>query len=206
MTSRTAWPTVASGDGWSASQHNTYGRDNDLAYWVYTTAGDTAYATSSSALARLAIGAANSIYTSTGSAPQWTARSGVPGMLHTKGTVDWTGPQTFSGALADITGATLTLTTTVTCTILVLATIVGSNQNTSAGNAFFVECVVNGVNDTADSNSFNGSAPVRNEGLPYIYLKTGVTAGSRIVKLQCKADGSDNIVQQGRIIALAIVE
>lgn len=69
---RTAWPTVLSGDGWTASQHNTYGRDNDLAYWIFTTAGDMAYATSSSVLARLAIGVGGTYLTSSGTAPQWS--------------------------------------------------------------------------------------------------------------------------------------
>lgn len=70
---RTAWPTVISGDSWSASQQNTYGRDNDLAYWVYTTAGDLAYATSSSALTRLGIGSAYQILrvNDSATAPGW---------------------------------------------------------------------------------------------------------------------------------------
>lgn len=108
--SRNAWPTVATGDGWSASQNNTYGRDNDAAYWVYTTAGDMVYATSSSALVRLPIGAVGSLLVSTGSAPSWVGKYNAPGLLNTKGTVDCSPAQTFSGTWTDITGATITLT------------------------------------------------------------------------------------------------
>jgi hypothetical protein len=48
-----AVPTVATGDSWSASQHNTYIRDNFTALWPYTTAGDLAFASASNALSRL---------------------------------------------------------------------------------------------------------------------------------------------------------
>lgn len=49
-------PSVADNDTWSASQHNTYIRDNFSALWPYTTAGDMAYSDSTSSLARLPIG------------------------------------------------------------------------------------------------------------------------------------------------------
>ena len=64
-------PLVATSDSWTASQHNTYIRDNFAAVWVGTTAGDTDYYSSSTAKTRLAIGTANQIKYSTGSAPAW---------------------------------------------------------------------------------------------------------------------------------------
>lgn len=92
-TSPRTWTT---GELVTASIMNTHVRDNFLATAVatVTTAGDMAYATAANTLARLAIGAANRVLTSTGSAPQWveslslggsvgigTAASGTSGSL-----------------------------------------------------------------------------------------------------------------------------
>jgi hypothetical protein len=57
---------------YTAAQYNTYTRDNLTAIWVYTTAGDLAYATGATTLARLGIGSNGSYLESTGSVPQWT--------------------------------------------------------------------------------------------------------------------------------------
>ena len=56
---------------YTAAQYNTHTRDNFTAIWVYTTAGDIAYATSATTLARLGIGSVGQIVYSTGSAPVW---------------------------------------------------------------------------------------------------------------------------------------
>lgn len=50
--------TAVVGATYTAAQYNTHVRDNFTAIWVYTTAGDIAYATSATALARLAKGTA----------------------------------------------------------------------------------------------------------------------------------------------------
>lgn len=207
MTNRTAWPTVASGDAWSASQHNTYGRDNDLAYWVYQAAGDLAYASSSAALARLAIGANGTVLASNGSAPIWS-NAAVNGLLNIKGTVDFSPAQTFSSTWADITGATLTLTLGATCTILVLAEVTGNSTLAGTGRATQIRAMVDGVADAAPKGS-NGSAnPTRLEAQSYIYSVSGIAAGARIVKLQAQADSGvneANYVASGRLIAIAFV-
>lgn len=70
-------PLVATSDSWTASQHNTYIRDNIEAIWVGTTAGDTDYYTSATAKSRLAIGTAYQINRSTGSAPAWADLSTI---------------------------------------------------------------------------------------------------------------------------------
>lgn len=64
-------PTVSTGNSWSAAQHNTYVRDNFTALWPYSNNGDIAFQSGSGALSRLAIGSANQVLTSTGSAPAW---------------------------------------------------------------------------------------------------------------------------------------
>lgn len=66
-------PTVATGDSWSAAQHNTYIKNNFAALWPYTTAGDMAYATSSSTLTRIPIGTENQMMQISGGVPTWGA-------------------------------------------------------------------------------------------------------------------------------------
>lgn len=65
--------TAVVGATYTASQYNTYVRDNFTAIWVGTTAGDIDYYTSASAKTRLAIGTAGQILMSTGSAPFWAS-------------------------------------------------------------------------------------------------------------------------------------
>ena len=56
-------PTVATGDLWTASNHNTYIRDNFAAGVpaIFTTIGDLAYAAGNQRTARLPIGAVGQI-------------------------------------------------------------------------------------------------------------------------------------------------
>lgn len=74
-----AVPSVVTGQIYSAANYNTYVKGNIDAIWVYTTQGDIVYASSASALARLGIGAANTLLKSTGSAPAWAALSSILG-------------------------------------------------------------------------------------------------------------------------------
>ena len=217
-------PLLATGDWIDAAWGNTYWRDNLAALYPYTTAGDLAYGVSAGgALARLGLTVGGVMYggalapawlakpsvdsllknTSAG-VPSWLAMTAIPGMLHAKNTVNFSpGGQTFSGSWADITSATLTLTLTVTCTVIVTAAVRGYNG--TSGRMFYIRSMVDGVADgspTVMANSYD----VRNEALPYLYYATGVTAGSRIVKLQCQADTDPNYVESGRLMALAYVE
>lgn len=209
MTNRTAWPTVATSDVWPALSFNTYCRDNDLAYWVFTQAGDVAYATSSAALARAAVGAVGSIRTSNGSIPGWTTKQSVAGMFHTWGEVDFAPGQTMSGIWADITGATLTLTLGVACSIMVIASVTGYNQHSGGGDKppFYIRASVDGNVDGHPEYLENlAEVTPRNENLPYLFLKSGIAAGSRIVKLQSKATTDYNIITSGRLQAWAMVD
>lgn len=225
---RTAWPTVLSGDSWSASQHNTYGRDNDLAYWVYTTAGDLAYATSSSTLARLAKPTTGNgvLQMSTAGAPSYVeapstdaykvlrvAAAGgwekaVSSGLHKIGYANGVSDQNFAGGWADITGASVTLALDVKCTIIVVGLAFGYNNTSNYGNRFVVRGVIDGTAD-ADQNGIGmgtwPQSPV-NQTLAYVWYKTGVLAGSRITKLQCTALGNPNYVTSFRMVALAFAE
>ena len=217
----TTYITVATGDPWSAANNNTYNRDNVNALWPYTTAGDLAYASNATNLARLALTVGGILYGGA-SAPAWLAKpsvasllqndnAGIPswiaktsvGGIHAKGTVDFSpGGQTFT-AWADITGATFNLTLTVQCTIVVLA-IINGYQGT-AGNGIDIRAVVNSVADAGPPLMGNGGA-VRNEALPYIYWVAGIAAGTRTVKLQAYGGATTAYVQTGRLMAFAFAE
>lgn len=202
-------PLLATGDWIDAAWGNTYWRDNFAALWPYTAAGDLAYAVSGSgALARLAKPSVDSVLKNTSAGvPSWLALTQLKGALHAIGTVDFApGGQSFASTWADITGATLTLTLAVTCTVVVMAQVTGYNPTT--GTAFFVRGMVDGTGDAAANQVFNGGSTTaaRNEALGYIYQATGIPAGSRIVKMQCQANGTTNYVERGRLIALAFAE
>lgn len=194
---------------WTAGEKVTASKKNDESenfrvLFPFTAAGQVAYSSAADQLAALAKPSVDGIFRmlSTG-VPNYVPYSQIKGSLHDIDMVDFApGGQVFSSTWADITGATLTLTLEVTCTIAVLAVVTGY-QNT-VGRVFFVRAMVNGVGD-AGTLPYNGGQ-ARNEGLPYIYRATGVTAGSRVVKMQCQADTDANRVERGRLIAAAFVE
>ena len=66
-------PLVATGDLWTAANHNTYVRDNMTAIFVGTTAGDTDYYTGAANKSRLAVGSAGQIkrVNAAANAPMW---------------------------------------------------------------------------------------------------------------------------------------
>ena len=166
--------------------------------------GEFLYGAGAAAPSWLAKPSVNSLLKNTSAGtPSWLAMTAIPGTLHAKGTVSFAPGQTFSSTWADITGATFDLTLGVTCTILVFAVVTGYNAST--GRGFYVRGVVNGTADPAATFPFNGGE-ARNEALPYIYYATGVTAGTRTVKMQCQADTDPNVVERGRLTALAFVE
>lgn len=93
----TSVATVVTGQTYLASDYNTYIKDNMAALWPFTTAGDTAYASAATSLARLAIGAVGQIYrvNAAGAAPEWGAlthrrQGGSSTIWNTKGTTTYT--------------------------------------------------------------------------------------------------------------------
>lgn len=195
---RTAWPTFSSGDTMTAAQFNSLWRDNDIAYWPYQARGDLAARGVYVTLIRRSIGAAGKVLTSNGSALTW-ATLAFAGMNKNVSAVTFTPDQDF-GNFADISGATKTISLPVTCSVLVIASVTGY---ATAGSSLKVCAVVNGVADANPAIMENASSsPARQELLFYAYLTTGVTAGSRVVKLQ----GSGGHVSWGYMLALAIGE
>lgn len=197
-----AVPTVATSDSWTASQHNTYIKDNFAAVWVGTTAGDLDYYTSATAKARLAIGAAGRVLVSNGSAPTW----GVASTLHAKTIANWdAGEQSITNtSYTDVTNATVGITTTVTCTIFMIAT--GVFATNFDGNRGWVAPMIGGVT-LGDTGGVHTSSGVY---VPFttIYYRTGATPGTITCKLQGRANAGGNaaIFERGRIVALAFAE
>lgn len=72
--------TAVTGATYTAAQYNTYTRDNLTAIWVYTTAGDIAYATSATTLARRALVVGGLMYGGA-STPSWRALT-IGGILY----------------------------------------------------------------------------------------------------------------------------
>lgn len=72
-------PTVATGDLWTASNHNTFIRDNFAAGVpdIFTSAGDLAIGSGNNAAARLAIGSSGNILSVSGGLPAWVPSSNV---------------------------------------------------------------------------------------------------------------------------------
>ena len=207
MATKSTVPTVANGDSWSASQQNTYLRDNIEALWPYTTAGDIAYASAANQLSRLAKPSVDSVLKHTiGGVPSWVALTHLKGTLHDVKMANFVpGGQVFSSTWADISGATVTLSLEVTCKVLVYASVTGYNG--SGGRVFWVRAMVDGVGDSGNV-PLNATlvSGARNEALPYFYTTGSVAAGSRIVKLQCQADTDPNYVERGRLMVAAYVQ
>lgn len=95
--------TVATGDKWTAANHNLYIRDNFAAGvpGMFQAAGDMAYATGEKAAARLAKGAANSVLTVISGLPAWSLLATRPHAKAYRG----------SGYLSDNTTYNITWTT-----------------------------------------------------------------------------------------------
>ncbi len=197
-------PTVATGDIWSAANHNTYLRDNLAALWPYTTAGDVVYASSASALARLAAGAENQVLKVASGLPVW---GNVPGLIDIQIAKSTAEKQYTTSTWEDHPGLSITLTLPRTSTILMLSTVTGYVTTAAVGYKMSIRGVIDG---TADSGlDFNGSAnPARNEALPYVWFRKGILSGSRVIKIQCKEgqSGVDTYITTGRLVVLVFGE
>ena len=213
--------TAVSGATFTAAQYNTNVRDNLSAIWVYTTAGDISYATSSTAASRLALVPGGVLYggasapawlttpaatsflskaSGTG-APSWLARTAMPGVLHAYGkNYSDTVPSTTSGTYTSTTVET-SLTLSYTCTVIAIA-VAGSSKTGSTYNAGFL-VQVDGTNGTA-SAYYNDTQQV----ITAISVKTGVTSGTRTCKLMYAiSNPSETLsVSRAEIHAFAFIE
>ncbi|RJP53632.1 MAG: hypothetical protein C4583_04400 [Anaerolineaceae bacterium] len=79
-------PEVVTGQTMTATNWNSWVRTNFQAVWVWTTAGDIAYASAANQLSRLGIGGVGALLLSTGSAPAWLALGTAGQALRSDGT------------------------------------------------------------------------------------------------------------------------
>lgn len=213
--------TAVSGATFTAAQYNTNVRDNFSAIWVYTTAGDISYATSSTGLSRLALvpggvmygGASAPAWLATPAAtsflskasgtgaPAWLARTAMPGVLHDYGkNYTDSGHSTTSGTYTSTT-AEVTLDTSYTCTIVGIG-VAGSTKTGATYNAGFL-VQINGTDGTA-SAYYNDTQQV----ISCISVLQGVAAGSHTVKLMyAVSNPSETLsVSRAEIHAFAFIE
>ena len=220
----TVVPSVVTGQTYSAANYNTQVRDNINGIWVLTTAGDMLYATGATAANRLALVVGGILYGGA-SAPAWLAKPSVRSFLQNDsgGVPSW---QTLfainakalkvydaaiqdvtSTAYVDITNATQTITTTKTCTIVMIAT--GRMGTDSTTRDAYARPVINGSAPATDA----GSAELASTGVgifPFTVLHyvTGLAAGTYTCKLQGKISPTGGHVYfgTGTIMLLAIEE
>lgn len=213
--------TAVSGATFTAAQYNTNVRDNFSALWVYTTAGDISYATSSTAAGRLALvpggvmygGASAPAWLATPAAdsflskasgtgaPSWLERVGMPGVLHAYGkNYTDSGHSTTSGTYTSTT-AEVTLDLSYTCTVMAIG-IAGSSKTGTTYNAGFL-IQIDGENGTA-SAYYNDAQQV----IAAFSVNQGVTSGSRVCKLMYAiSNPSETLsVSRAEIHAFAFIE
>jgi hypothetical protein len=199
-------PTVATGDLWSAANHNTYIRDNFAAGVpdIFTAAGQIVYSTGADAAAVLNAPGAASVLKHSGAALSWLDLLEIPGLLHTKGNADFAPAQSVTGTTwTDVTGATVTLSLSKTCTVMLWA--FGVIRVSAAGYGAQVRGSIDGTVDPTYSTPFSGDAAYNP--VMYFWYRTGIAAGSRVVKLQFNCSGAATAYfERGRIMGLAMVE
>jgi hypothetical protein len=200
---RTGIPTYTTNQLITASHANTYWKDNEAAGWPYTTAGDLAVATSATVLGIIGAPTVGQVLGYLDGTWGAVRSGGINDFAMTSKTQD----QNFtSGTYADITDATVTLALTVTSTVVLLAVVTGYADTTNVGWSFSIAGMIDGTIDSG-ALPFNGSHnPQRNEALFYIHAKENVPAGNRIVKLQCKNTGTNNVTTNFKLIAIAFTE
>ena len=207
----TSLPLLTTGDWIDAAWGNTYWRDNLAAVWPYDADGQLAYSVSpNGALSRLSKPSVDSVLKNTSAGvPSWLALNQLKGALHASAKVDFypNGQTTTSASYVDVTGGTVNIVTTVTCTILMYS--YGMIANGTIGISTHVRGVIGG---TADTPTNSLALPYTSQGnyVPYGYLyrRTGVAAGTIACKMQFRTGNAANTAyyDAGAIIALAFVD
>lgn len=198
--------TAIVGATYTAAQYNTHVRDNFTAVWVYTTAGDIVYATSATALARLAKPSVDSLLKNTSSGvPSWLSIAALPGRLHTYGeNYSNSGSTSASTSYAAIgAGVYVDLTLASICTVIAFAFGAGTKNSGSSDGYFGIS--IDGTQDPNDKNAFRG---VTNTPFATMYHKASVPVGTRRVELKYKtANAADTVgFSMGLVAALAFIE
>jgi hypothetical protein len=209
-------PTVSTGDSWSASQHNTYIRDNLAALWVGVAGGDMDYYSAANTKARLGKpSVASLLQMDGGGVPSWLTRTAgkflavsAAGAFEFVSAIDDIGSASNYGAQSssdtvnwtDITGLSITLTLSKAGYIFVCGNILMYTANPSYGAQFIAN--INGVDSTLIHRSYDAYPG----GSTLFDFKAGVSSGTKIVKVRFRSgqSGIDASTFGGSIVALAI--
>lgn len=188
MTTFNPVPLVATGDWITATWLNTYVRQNMTALFPGTTAGDLDYYSSATEKARLGIGAVDTVLTPLSGAPAWSHTPNIKGILHATANVDWYNSQSSaSTSFIDVTGGTVNIVTTKTCTLVMHAR--GIFRIFSNGDYCVVRGMINGVAHSPSSNVLALPRTQNTNFVPfeYTYKLAGVAAGTITCKLQFRS-------------------
>lgn len=193
-----AVPTVATGDLWTASNQNTYLRDNMAALFPYSAAGDIGVASAADMLGRLAAPA--SARQGIVSDPAEALKMAWQHILPVMDYVTVANVSTSSTTMVDMTGATITLTLEAVSTVMLIA----AGYGYAVGHTYYIQGLIDGVSNYRWSAI--KTVDICDIPIALVYLRTGVAAGNRVVKLQHKVSSGSSQVNYMNMIALAFPE
>ncbi len=208
MTDHYDVPIVATGDWIDAAWINQYIGDNVRAWRQgFVTGGDMPYALDANTIAALNKPSVASLMSMDSlGVPSWFAKTSLPGLLHTKGVV-------FTNSLKTITSTTyvevastfkIDLVLTGTCTVFAWAH--GMARKEAGSYSGYFALSINGVTDPNVENVRLTSSI----DIPFscMYYATGITAGTRTVKLMGRTDNAGDPLKQVSCVvhAIAIME
>ena len=172
-------PTVATGDLWTASNHNTYIRDNFSAGIpdLFQAAGDLVYGSAADAAARLPIGANGQILSIAGGLPAWGYAIPVLGYVEMSSIINQA-----SSLWADIPGLSVNITMPAAGKILAFG--MGVTRAQGVYDEVNMRLVIDGTANSIINQWKKYLADDQSQGnLTQIFQKS-VAAGSRNIKLQ----------------------
>jgi len=195
-----AVPTVATGDLWTASNHNTYIRDNFAAGVpdIFQAAGDLVYGSAADAAARLPIGANGQILSIATGLPAWGYAFPVIGYVEMSSIFNVT-----AYTYQDVPGLSLNITMPAAGKILAIAT--GVTRAQGIYDEVNMRLVIDGTANAIINQFKKYIADDQAQGnLTQIFQKS-VAAGSRNIKLQLmdSSGGPDGVTMYwGNILVL----
>ncbi|PKN93024.1 MAG: hypothetical protein CVU44_11370 [Chloroflexi bacterium HGW-Chloroflexi-6] len=218
MTTYNAQSHVAIGDLYTASMHNTV-IDNIHAFWTNAVAGGMPYWSAANVVAALAKPTVLSLLTHNGTIPVWLNKGTAHQVLrvNSAGTgleFGSGGVKAFSHANAtsysystatwrDMPNSSVSVTVDVTSTLIVIAFI----KMFGTGTYGFFDAKFNIDGTDQDNFAIGHTYNINNvDTLPMIGIKTGVTAGSKTVKIREYCSAAGYTVDAKGFIGLVIPE
>lgn len=174
-----AVPTVATGDLWTASNHNTYIRDNFAAGVpdIFQAAGDLAYASAADAAARLPIGANGQVLSIAAGLPVWGYAAPILGYVEMSSIFNQS-----SSLWADVPGLSVNITMPAAGKIVALA--MGVTRAQGVYDEVNLRLMIDGTANSIINQWKKYLTDDQAQGnLTQIFQKS-VSAGSRNIKLQ----------------------